>query len=314
MSLNESTSPILVYQYIVLLDIGRAQADAWRPDTGPVASNLVRGRDVAVEARVVEYLKTPRGAARPDSLRLDLCQREPVDGWIADDYGPWSEIPLEKRPRLLAFAGTGPSPDTLARALAGDAVMLVTIPDPRVPFALEDVHRALSALQQIGHARVLESQQIRSAIVASRSRLGPLMGGFLLESAAGTSTFSEDDAFTYLVDLLGAADALPLFRKPILIGCVNLLAGASTTRAGWRVRLAKAMARILDEDPQNAAVLQQPIAQSYLRTTIFAPDWTPLIRSASVFADDRERRAFQAHLNRPDMAPETAQRLRAWSQ
>ena len=82
---------------IALIDILDTEPDAWTTDP---SNPLNERRVVSVEARVIEYLN---GNGPGGDVTFVVTQRRPATGRPAEHYGPWSDVDLEARPRLLAF-------------------------------------------------------------------------------------------------------------------------------------------------------------------------------------------------------------------
>jgi hypothetical protein len=301
------SSPIDQYRYILLLRIISAQAGEWSPDTHHAGSQSVVERDVAVAAHLGEVFKAPHDISR--DLRFKVRQRQPADGFRADDYGPWSELDLVAGIELLVFANEPAAGSPIEQTLAEGCGLLVKVPNAGVPFAVEDVRRALAWEGTFGR-RLLQSAPARRAIRTVQGSIGPIMAGFLVESLAGEDLADAAQGHEFLIELLRTADVNERFRSVILVHETNTLVMTETPPVWFRAGLIAAMVSILGQQP--AEVLRNPIRQTYLFNAVFDANGRELIAVQDVLPTQTERSAFESVLKSGEFAPEQQARLTRW--
>jgi len=303
------SSPIDRHRYIVVLRIISASAGEWLPDTRHTGSQAIVQRDAIIESHVSEVLKAPDHIGR--DLKLKVKQRQPADGFKADYYGPWSEVDLVAGIDLLVFANDPVPEAPIERALADGSGLIVKVPSPQVPFAVEDVRRALAWERAFGR-RLLDSEQARRSISEVRTLIGPLMAGYLLESIAGGDLAdpATAQAHAFLIDLLRAPEVNERFRLVILAHEINELVMAEAPPVWFRARLIAAMIHILGQE--DADLLRDPIRQTYLINAVFNANGEQLIAARDVLPSETERTAFESALRRSGFASEQQTQLIRW--
>jgi hypothetical protein len=273
-----SSSEILRYAAIALIDIVSTEASEWVTDPN---NRLNERRDVNVKARVIEYLK---GSGPSGDIAFVVTQRHPATGWKAEDYGPWSDVDLEARPRLLAFLTNAP-PATAQVFGSDDNFVIAAVGDRFNPKALDEVQVALRISSRADFPRMLRGGNIDPNIAHHLPDAGYLLADFVRDTA---------DLQT-LEALLEMPEASPLFRQVLLtnrMNQLNLADGSETERA----RLVRILLKILGESGEQARPLQWVITQTHLRNVIFDASAHARITPTQVFADSRERQAMDSLL------------------
>jgi len=309
--MNQSPSPIDQHQYILLLRINSAAAGEWMPETRPAGSQPMLQREVRVEAHVREVFKAPTDRQIPADLKLRIKQRQPADFITSDDYGPWSGVDLVSGIDLLVFA-TDPTPKApIDQALSDGCGLLVKVPNPQVPFAVEDVRHALE-WERVAGRRLLESAQGRALVSDNSTAIGPLMASYLEASVAGEdlSARATVDTHGYLINLLQRADVNDRFRLVVLTHEIDKLVMTEAPPARFRVQLAAAMIHILEED--HADLLHDPIRQTYLVNSLFDANGKQLIPARDVLPTDAERANFESVLRKRGFQAERVAQLIRW--
>jgi hypothetical protein len=268
------SSEILRHPTIALIDILRTQPGVWRTDP---SNPLNERRDVKVEARVIEYLK---GNGPRDDVTFVVTQRRPATGMPAEYYGPWSNIDLEARPRLMAFLSSGASAPIQGFG-SDDNFVIAAVGDRFNPKALDDVRGALHLTSRTDFPQLLRGGNIAPELARHLPDAGYLLANFVRDTA---------DVQT-VEALLGAPEASPSFRQVLLthrMDQLNLADGSEDER----VRLARILLKILSESGEQARPLQWVIAQTHLRNVIFDASAHARITPTQVFADRRQRQAL----------------------
>ncbi|MFY0577359.1 hypothetical protein ACN28S_26280 [Cystobacter fuscus] len=282
-----------------------------RPISIAGAQSLLR-RSVHIEVRVREVLKAPEGRSIVQDLNLHVEQRKPADGFIADDYGPWSEIDLAAGLELLVFANDLGPGAPIEQALADACGLLVRVPSSQVPFAIEDVRRALAWEQAVGR-RILNSAQIQRAIYESRAVSGPLMASFIVGALDGED-FSDpivEQAHKFLMELVQDPEANERFRLVILAHEINKIAMMEAPPDWFRRCLVKAMIDILQQE--EVSLLHESIRQAYLINVVFNAVGQQLISVREVLPSSAERSAFESVLKKRGFTPEQQAQLISWT-
>jgi hypothetical protein len=223
----------------------------WKTDP---SNPLNERRKVKVEARVIEYLK---GSGPRRDVIFVVTQRRPATGSPADYYGPWSDVDLEARPRLLAFL-TRAAPATAQMFGSDDNFVIAAIGDRFNPKALDDVRVALRVASRADFPETLRGGNIAPELARHLPDAGYLLANFVRDMA---------DVPT-LDALLGVPAASPSFREVLLthrMDQLNLLDGSEAERA----HLARILMKILGESGEQATPVQWVIAQTHLRNVIF---------------------------------------------
>ena len=184
------------------------------------------------------------------------------------------------------------------------------IPSATIPYAVEDVKRALSWAKTSGR-RVLESAAVRELVNAGRHSSGPILGSYLAESSAGRPPQQPGalEAHDFLVGLVAAADAPWNFRLPILVHEVNELAMHDAAPTSFRAALVLAMFAVLGEPPSP---LQEPIRQAYLNNAVFDRDGKPRIAARMAITSPAQRGRVEAALASGGLTAEQTLRWRRW--
>jgi hypothetical protein len=304
------SSPIDRHRYILLLRIIAANAGEWLPDARQSGSQTIEQRDVFIEAQIGEVLKAPDPLGR--DLKFKVKQRRPTDGFRADDYGPWSDVDPVSGIELLAFANDPVSGASIERVLADGCGLLVKVPSPQVPFAVEDVRRALAWEKAFGR-QLLDSEQARRSIRAERALIGPIMAGYLVDSIAGGDLADPATAraHEFVIELLRAPDVNERFRLVILAHEINELTMTETPPVWFRARLITSMIHILEQE--NAELLHGPIRQTYLINSVFKANGEQLITAGDVFTTDAQRATFESVLRKRGFSPEQEAQLIRWA-
>lgn len=305
-------SPIDVHRYAMHLTLLSAAPRGWVPVPGQPGGQALLEQVVRVKARVREVFKAPPGGAGGDEVEFEVTQRRPASGFVAEDHGPWSELdPLPAGLDLLAFANDPPQGSGLPAVLARGCDLLVRVADPAVPFALDDVRRALAL--QAAHGRNLAgADAARQAIVDARARSGPLFAGFLGEGIPGRDLADPVTAQAHrlLLALLGAADANLHFRRVILSFEANELGMVEQVPLWLRAQFVRTLLNILADD--SVATLHDPIRQAYLANAVFGAQPVPLLPAQEVIATAQGRQVARDLLNRRQFAPPTLAKLIRW--
>jgi len=267
------SSEIRRHPTIALMEILRAEPGGWTTD--PSNSRNER-REVNIEARNIEYLK---GSGPRGDIAFVVTQRRPATRWAAEDYGPWSNIDLEARRRLLVFL-TSAAPATKAFG-SDDNFVIAAVGDRFNPKALDEVRLALHLSSRADFPQMLRAGKIDPEIARHLPDAGYLLANFVRDTA---------DVQTLEV-LLGVPEASPLFRQVLLthrMDQLNLADGSEAERA----RVARILLKILGELSEQARPLQWVIAQTHLRNVIFDASGHARITPSQVFADTGERQAM----------------------
>jgi hypothetical protein len=269
-NIMNTSCEILRYPAIVLIDILGTEPGAWTTDPSNALNEL---RMVSVEARVIEYLK---GSGPRGDVTFVVTQRRPANDWPAEDYGPWSGVDLEARPRLLAFL-TSATPATAQVFGSDDNFVIAAVGDRFNPKALDEVQVALRLSGRDDFPGMLKGGNIDPEIARHLPDAGYLLANFVRDTA---------DVQT-LEALLGVPQASPLFRQVLLthrMDQFNLADGSEAERAC----LARIMLKILGELGEQARPLQWVVAQTHLRNVIFDASAHARITPTQVFADIME--------------------------
>jgi len=270
----DGSSEILRHPTIAVIDILRTQPGAWRTDP---SNPLNKRREVRVEAHVIEYLKGngPRG-----DVTFVVTQRSPATGMLAEYYGPWSNVDLEARPRLMAFLSSGASAP--AQVFGGDEnFVIAAVGDRFNPKALEDIRLALHLSSRADFPQMLRGGNIAPELARHLRDAGYLLANFVRDTA---------DVPT-LEALLGVPEASPSFRQVLLTHRMDQLNLADGNEAE-RARVARILLKILGESGEQARPLQWVIAQTHLRNAIFDASAHARITPTQVLADRRQQQAL----------------------
>jgi hypothetical protein len=290
------SSELLRHPTIALIDVVRTELGVWASDP---SNPLNEHREVDVQAHVIEYLKGdgPRG-----DLAFVVMQRRPATGSPADDYGPWSNVDLEARPRLVVFL-TRAAP-AVAQAFGNDEnFVTAAIGDRFNPNALDDVRVALRLSSRPDFPRMLRGGNIDPEIARRLSGAGYLLANFVRDTA---------DVQT-LEALLEAQEASASFRQVLLtdrMDQLNLAEGSAAERA----RVARILVKILRESGDKARPLQWVIAQTHLRNVLFDALGRARTTPALVFADISERQAVQGLIRTQPFSNEVRLLVSDWVQ
>jgi hypothetical protein len=306
-SMNETivSSEISRYDVILLMEIRRATPQAWRPDP---ANDLNEQRRVHLTLHLVERFKGAELAKPRQSFEIDVTQRRPISGRIANDYGPWSNCDFDGNPQILVFCNP-PAPDAaLEKTIAQGCEILVQEPDPAYPFAVENVRKATLLLQREDFPREFKSVELQNTIINQRQQLGPLMARFLIEQMESLVP----PETSLLFRLLEAPDTTALFRHVVLAHLVEELSLAEDPQVDRRIRLVRTMAAILKEPSATARVLQESIGQAYFYTVIFNESRKPYFAASRAFPDENERRSYASLIAKQAMEDEKKQQINQW--
>jgi hypothetical protein len=273
----DGSSEILRHPTIALVEILRAEPGGWTIDP---SNSRNKYRDVNIEARNIEYLK----GSGPRGIAFVVTQRRPATGWPAEDYGPWSNIDLEARPRLLVFL-TSAAPATAQAFGSDDNFVIAAVGDRFDPKALDEVRLALHLSSRADFPQMLRAGNIDPEIARHLPDAGYLLANFVRDAA---------DVQTLEV-LLGVPEASPLFRQVLLTHRMDQLSLADGSEAE-RARVARILLKILGELGEQARPLQWVIAQTHLRNAIFDASAHARIRATQVFADSGEQQTMDSLL------------------
>jgi hypothetical protein len=294
-NLMNSSSEILRYPTIALVDIVRTKPGVWTTDP---SNPLNERREVSVKARAIEYLKGdgPRG-----DVSFAVTQRRPASGRPADDYGPWSNVNLDARPRLLVFLATA------ARAKdqtfgSDDNFVILAVGDRFNPKALDDVRIALQLSSRADFPHILRGGNIDPEVARHLPEAGYLLANFVRQNAD----------VQMLDALLERPEVSSSFRQVILahrMDQLNLADGNETERA----RVARILLKILEEPGDQARPLQWVISQTHLRNVIFDALGHARVTPTKVFADNRERQAIHGLLRAHPFSNEVRLLMSNWA-
>jgi hypothetical protein len=209
-----------------------------------------------------------------------VTQRRPATGRPAEYYGPWSNVDLEARPRLVAFLTSGAS--AAAQVFGGDDnFVIAAVGDRFNPKALDEVRLALQLSSRADFPQMLRGGNIAAEVARHLRDAGYLLADFVRDRA---------DIRT-LEALLGVPEASPSFRQVLLTHRMDQLNVADGNEAE-RARLARILLKILGESGEQATPLQWVITQTHLRNVIFDARAHARITPSQVFADTGERHAM----------------------
>jgi len=298
-------SEINTYEVIVLMEIIGENPGTWIPDqTNPL--NQQRKNELSV--RLLEWLKGGPPLERDSILKFTVTQIEPISGRIADDYGPWSGIDLESQPRVLVFCNRS-GPEESPEQMFPRCGMVIRIPNPSYPFALEDVRLAMSIKQNPQYPQVLTTQSFQDTMVEARKKAGPLLARFLI---AVTPKEDSQEGAEQFYDIIEAGDAQVMFRAVLLTHLAEQMTLIQNPSLGERIRLIRAMVRILEEPPKTARTIQEGIEQAYLYNTVFDPSGRPYLPVDQVYAEEKERTAVIADIANANFSERHRQQLMRW--
>lgn len=300
-------SEINAYEVIVLLEITESHPDAWVAD--PTNSlNQKRGNEVS--ACVWEWLKGNPLLHKGSSLKFSVVQTWPISGRIADYYGPWSGIDLQSLPRVLVFTNR-PAPQANLEQMFIHCGLVIQIPSPAYPYAVEDVRLAESLMQKPKFPQLLATPGFREMMTERRKTAGPLLARFMIDMVS-REAHQVGPALFY--EIIESSDAEGMFRAVLLTYLAEQMALIEDLPIDERVRLVRAMVRILREPPESAKVLQEGIEQADLCNIIFDASGRPYISADQVFPDKKERSSIITDIRRAEFPDDQRERLVEWLQ
>lgn len=270
---------------ICQLEILSASPKPWYADP---ANPLNEARTVGLQLRILEQIKGPEVLVPGTVLPVEVVQRRPANGRMAEDYGPWSLVDLAAGTQLLALCSIPGKPTTLSKALAENCQLLITAETPTYPHALEDTRRATAIAADAAFPASLQTAATQKELLSRRRQIGPLFTRFLIENVERL----EPAPYSLLFQLLDAHDTEPMSRVVIVDYFREQLSLDDQPRERIRVPLIRAMAHILTEQRTTSRVLQEGIEQAYLYNITFNGAEQPFLRVDIVFPDAKEREAI----------------------
>ena len=302
---DAASSEIHRHGVIVLLEVRRVEPGPWGPDP---ENPLNQRRQAAISGLLLEVLQGKVEAGVGGGFAIEVSQRRPVSGFIAEDYGPWSREQLEAGRRLLVF-GDRPAPtsdldDTLERG----SRLVIPLPDPTYPSAVEDVRLGVDLKRRDGFPAILGEEAVRVLLKDRCDAFGPIMARFLVDAAR-----DEPGPIDPLIfQLLEASDAPDLFRVELLRYLVEDLSLHDDAPAERRARVIRAMLSILREPMTSTTTLREGIRQAYLRSVALTPEGEPRLKASHVVPDPADRDRDAAFLAGLDLDKDLTKRLAEW--
>jgi hypothetical protein len=256
--------------------------------------------------------RRPAFAIKPDqAFQAGLPQLRHRTGRIMEGLGPWSLIGLEPGKRVLAFADPPASSRGLDQCLETATRLAIRLPDASYPFALEDVSLGTTLKRRPRFPAILGERETQAELLALRERMGPIMARFLVDAANAEGWARVADLIYGLIE---AGDAVPLLRAELLRHVVDRIGLEDDFPLRDRVRLARALVRMLKEPPATSGVLHERVLQTDLRAVLLDESEQPLFKVAEAVPDAKEREALVRALADLEADDEVKQQVTAWLQ
>lgn len=298
-------SEINTHEVIVLLEVTGAKPGAWMKDpTNPL--NQRRVNDVSV--RIGEWYQGDSPLGKGSTLTFSVTQRKPISGRIADYYGPWSGVDLESHPHVLVFCNRSEQQES-PEHMFPHCGLAIQVPNRSYPYALEDMRLVTSLKQNPAFPQFLTTQGFREMMIETRKKAGPLLGRFLIDTMPREDSHVAADP---LYELLEAGNAQVMLRAVLLMHLVEQMTLLQDPPLDERIRLIRAMVRILQESTESARMLQEGIEQAYLYNTVFDSSGKPYLSADQVFVEEKERAAAIATVGRARFSESHRDKLFQW--
>jgi hypothetical protein len=303
---NNKSSEINNFPVILLADVTQASPSDWsRDSTNP----LNQFRYVQLVLQIIEKLKGDESYKADQKFGLKVTQKRPLSGRYSDDYGPWSTIDLEKKPRILIFS------DKFDINKSGFKIdescgFVVQIPNPNLPFALEDVRLAMWMSQQSVYPNIFNTNEIYKKLLEQSDRTGPLLARFVLDAVEQNRT---DLAIKRLIEIIQNPNLAGLFRSVLLTYLSEHFSmNSEDVPEELHIAFIRAMTGILSEESEDSAVLKEGICQAYLYNAVFAETDTPYFPAEKVFEADTTRADAAKTIEERPMEPDMQTELLNW--
>jgi hypothetical protein len=293
------------YNLIAILEVGTCQPGAWAQDP---ENELNEWRKVALSGKVLKVIQGDPSSSNPESFKITVVQRRPASGRIAENYGPWSQISAERGSKLLSFSHQT-TQSSFERALEKDTELVISLPDPTYPFAVEDTRLVVALKERQGFPGILAEEDVQGQLFQDRKSAGPIMARFLVDACG---LVEGQELMPLIFRLVEAEDAVPLMRAELLRHLVDAFSSDQGAPLDQRARLIRAMIAILREPTPGTTMLKESIRQSYLRSVIFTSSGSPRLPVEDVISSAAERERLREFLSGQKVGEEVNRYLNDW--
>jgi hypothetical protein len=300
------TCELNFFDIAVRLEVDQCRPDPWLAE--PVASPF-RRRTVVVAGRVIEFLQGEETLRRDPTFEITVAQQECLCRGADGDWNPWSMASLSPGNQFLAFCKRPSVSSGLSQTLHEECGLLVRIPDPAYPFALEGARLGARIKRHGSYPGILATVPFQEDLFRHRTQLGPLMSRLLVDGAAA---LDQELYAAFLYRLIEAPDIPMLSRSVLLRWAAEEIHRDKGVPLERRARLVRAMVGILQEPYASTLRLQEGIRQVYLRNVIFTMSGRPRLTAAQVWPDPDLRQRLISVISGPDFSEDTLLQLHSW--
>jgi len=300
-------SEINLYDVIVLLEVERSDPGRWEADP---ANALNERRALRIAGRVLEHFQGAVEVRGDQRFAIVVTQYQPVSGWVAEDYGPWSMKELKAGQQVLTFCIRPAPRSTLEHTLEQGTKRVACLPDPvAYPHAVGDVRLAVRLKRSKDYPATLQDPRQQQEVLQQRTKLGPIIARFLIDASADLRPPKLDPL---LLALLEARDTPAPCRAEILRLLVDQVTLDEQTPPERRSRLVRAMLSILRESPKGAQVLHERILQADLQAVLLDGDDKPRLNVEATIPTPKDREDLIQSLTDLEMEDDLRELLAKW--